>query len=205
MAVIGGVKTNESAGKAYIDLDAQVAKVSADLRAREVVWFKVKRPQDPHFMPEAAALVNPASFSERVRAVYAKDPVLGLSHEVLQYTRTESRTIPLDLYISWHIMVQKGLGTKIEDMLDWRNFFQSLVVPSALGLAPGLVKIIWPGAKLSFVGVVEDVDVTYEEFAPSGHPITYSISLAFTEIARKLMTAGVVRNRGLGDPSFGAE
>lgn len=149
------------------------------------------------------ALINPDTFQERLGANYSLGNVLGLSHQSIQYTHTESRTIPMELQISELVLVQKGWAGRVTDLMQWKKFFQSLVVPTVLGLAPPQIKIVWPEAKLAFTGVVRSVEVTYESFAPTGRPMAYVISLEFLEVARRLMTSSRVRAHGVGEKAVG--
>lgn len=170
-------------------------------RATSYLIFKTKPPiGESETMP---AMINPDTLQERVRASYPKGNVLGLSHQSIQYTFTESRTMPIELHISAGVLVQKGWTHLVPDLMRWKKFFQSLLVPTALGLAPPRVRVIWPQAKLAFTGVVESLDVTYEVFAPSGQPLAYVLAIEFLETAQRLMTSDRVRLQGLGSKAYG--
>lgn len=149
------------------------------------------------------AMINPESIQEKVSASYSVGNVLGLSHQSLQYVFTESRTIPLELQISAGVLEQRGWIQMIPDLLQWKRFFQSLVIPSGPGLAPPTVRIIWPELKLAFEGVAKTVDVTYEQFAPTGRAIAYAISLEFLELGTRLMTSDRVLIEGIGRKAMG--
>lgn len=145
------------------------------------------------------ALVNPTSFKESVQAHYALRPVLGLSHEVVQYVRTGTRKITMEIWLSYHLFLQRGMVTKTPDaLLSKRNFFESLLVPAQLGAAPPLVQVNWPGADLWFEGVLESMSTDYERFDFTGAPIEMKMDLTFIEVARKLMTSPSVYESGLG-------
>lgn len=189
-SIVQGRSADKDPARLFVSKPFKPRDRAQKFEAQEFLWFKTRDPGEAHFMPMIGVLVNPETFSERVGVTYAKDNVLGLSHQVIQYTHTESRTIPLEIYISLHILIQKNLGHKVEDLLAWRDSFRALTVPVALGLAPPTVKVIWPNAKLKFEGVVESMDTTYESFTDEGHPMSYTLSLDFLATPSTFMTSG---------------
>jgi len=166
-------------------------------------WVPGPEPKAP--LSIQRALVNPTSFSESVKAEYSKRPVLGLSHEVLQYIRTTARTITMQLWASLHIFMIKGITNDRLAVLQFRNFFESLIVPTDLGLAPPYVYIDWPGADLHFKGVLESLDIEYQRFARDGTPMEINLSVAFCEVADDLMTTPRVMETGLGLLAYGGQ
>lgn len=197
---IGGVVTNQNATSVV----APATDVLVGLRATNFLSFKIKYPWDSEFSSSFYALVNPETFSESVNVEYSKRPVLGLSHEVIQYIRTASRELDFAVYFNWQIVYQKYIrGRQNEapdgyDPIAYRNFFQSLTVPAGPMQAPPLVRIVWQGAWLFFEGVVTSIDTAYEQFAPDGTPLIYSMSMRFLEVNRGLITARSVSRSGFG-------
>ena len=53
------------------------------------------------------AMVNPTSFTESLNAEYSRRPVIGLSHEVLQFSRTINREISMELWVSYSVLIQR--------------------------------------------------------------------------------------------------
>ena len=190
---------------------ASVDRVSPTLAARipdkNLVHFMAKYTGERTWSNPVTAIVNPTTFSEKVSPQYSARPVLGLSHEVLQYIRTGTRSIDMELWISYHIlMIRSGDETTHPSiLLDWRNFFEALTVPASAGLAPPLVTFDWPGAQLSFKGVVSDLSIDYQRFAVDGTPIEFKITLTFLEVADSLMTAKKVRWNGFGMNAYGGK
>ena len=174
-----------------------------------IVVFKARRIHDKTWKGEARAIVNPTSFTETVEPQYSLRPVLGLSHEIVQYIRTAARTISMDLFVSYQILQLQNQGGSMNDpvsiVLKWRNFFQSLVVPSRAGLAPPLVSFDWPGADLHFKGVVTSLTIEYQRFALNGSPMEFNMSLAFVEVADRLMTSDKVWKHGIGMKAYGGQ
>lgn len=166
-------------------------------------WVPGPEPEAP--LSIQRALVNPTTFSESVKAEYSKRPVLGLSHEVLQYIRTTARTLTMQLWASLHIFMMKGITNDRLAVLRFRNFFESLIVPTGLGLAPPYVYVDWPGADLHFKGVLESLDLEYQRFARDGTPIEINLSVAFCEVADDLMTTPRVMDTGLGMLAYGGQ
>jgi hypothetical protein len=175
------------------------------ISSRYLVRFKAKRAGDKTWKGQATALVNPTTVKESIRPEYSKRPVLGLSHEVVQYIRTTSRVISMQLWVSYHIMLERAIVKSRSDILLMRNFFESLVVPSSQGLAPPLVAVYWPGADLHFKGVVESLSIEYQRFAADGMPMEYSLDLSFLEVADALMTSGPVFRSGMGAKAYGGD
>ena len=143
-------------------------------------------------------LVNPTNFKETIGAAYSLRPVLGLSHEVVQYVKTNSRKITMELWLSFHVMRMRGSTEGPARLLVWRNWFESLLVPGGLGLAPPLVAVHWPGADLNFVGVVETLNIEYERFTHSGAPMEIKLDLAMIEVASRFMSSSAVKSKGIG-------
>lgn len=166
---------------------------------KDHVVFRRKLPWERRWGYLYYAIANPETFSSSVTSNYVKQAVLGLSHEVTQWTATASRTIDMDLWCSFHVL-QRLLGNKVKPkvLLDYRNFFESLMVPSRAGLPPPLVAMSWPGADLYFIGVIEDLAIEYQRFSITGAPIEFTLSLSMLEVPAALMTSGQVHKHGLG-------
>lgn len=184
-------------------------KLQPYLDTQYLVTFKAKRIHDSTWKGDAQAIVNPTTLSESISPQYSLRPVLGLSHEIVQYIRTAARTISMELYCSYHILQIRRHGGAFNDSLDtlllWRNFFESLVVPSRAGLAPPLVAFHWPGADLHFKGVVSSLSIEYQRFAHNGTPIEFTIDLDFIEVADRLMTTDKVWKHGIGMKAYGGQ
>lgn len=158
---------------------------------------------------EQHALVNPTTFGESWEPQYAKRGPLGSSQEVMQYIRTASRTITMDLWISWQIFIQMGIAGPEKGPLAYRDFFSALTVPCGRRLAPPVVDVIWPrtnaegkwfgGDVLSFSGVVESLSFEYERFSNMGEPLEYTIKVKFLEVLSGLMTYSRVLANGFGN------
>lgn len=139
---------------------------------------------------------------ESVSPQYSRRPVLGLSHDVVQYVRTDSREISMELWCSYHV-VMRNIPSLTNDqalhrLIKHRNFFESLTVPSGPRQAPPLAHVNWPEANLYFQGVVTGMNIEYTQFAHSGAPMEFFIDVSFLESSRGLMTHDRVKQTGWG-------
>lgn len=166
---------------------------------KDHVVFRRKLPWERRWGYLYYAIANPENFSTAVTSNYVKHAVLGLSHEVTQWTATASRTIDMELWCSL-LVLQRIVDPKLNPraLLDYRNFFESLMVPSRAGLPPPLLAMSWPGADLYFIGVVEDLAIDYQRFGISGAPIEFNVSLSLLEVPTALMTSPQVHKHGMG-------
>ncbi len=143
-------------------------------------------------------LLNPTTFTEEVTALYARQPVLGLSHEVLQYTRTKTLEIPLQLYVSHYEMARQGVTDR--SPLDYRNFFLGLVYPIEGGRAPSVVTFVWPSTTI-IRGVITSLKFNYQKFSQrTGQPLIYTIDLKLVEHRASLRASPIARRQGFLDP-----
>ena len=166
--------------------------------------FMARAPQTMKWSSPWYAMINPASFKESVAVHYASRQVLGLSHEVAQYVRTASRKISFDLQLSLLVLRQiAGDSSGPKELLKSRNWFESLLVPAGLGLAPPTVRAEWPGAELWFIGVVDSLSVEYETFRFDGKPMSMKLDVSMIETPDALMTSSRVLAKGLGFGSYG--
>jgi len=164
----------------------------------DLVLFRLRNAKRIGSVRELHALLNPESFRESVAPQYARRPVIGLSQEIVQYTRTAAREISMELWVAYGIFIAKGWESDKINPLQYRNFFQSLTVPTGPRRSPPRVEIIWPNASLAFIGVVTQLDITYERFNRSGYPLEYKLALTFLETATQLRVTPKVMAQGLG-------
>ena len=175
---------------------------------KDMVSFRAKPAQSFSWSKPVYAVANPETFSESVAAQYSRRPVLGLSHEVLQYIRTASREISMELWCSYHVIRLRNSHLQhdaaVKRLFAYRNFFESLLMPSKARLAPPVVNVFWPNARLHFKGVVDSLSITYERFAFNGEPIEFMLDVDFIEVGRGLMTQSSVSYNGWGARSASA-
>lgn len=185
---------SENSSRSARDPGSLDARVASDCMATFV-----RTGRSGQFDDEHDVLVNPESFKESIATSYSLRAVLGLSHEVVQYIRTGSRKISMELWLSWHILrLKKGPAAKLSELIDTRNWFEGCMVPQGLGLAPPLVLLLWPGAKLNFIGVIDSLNIEYQRFTTRARPMEIKLDISMIEVASKLMTTPGVTATGMG-------
>ncbi len=162
-------------------------------------------------------LLNPNKLKETISADWSKLPVVGLDHEVVQYSRTKSINIPMSFYFSIFEQARQGninnddperalknavasgnipISKLTSQSIDFVNFLRSLMFPTRTDLRPPIVKVIWPNV-LSFLAVVENVSFDYMKFDRSLAPITYQADVNFLEVRLTRRYSEDVRRNGL--------
>jgi hypothetical protein len=162
-------------------------------------------------------LLNPTRLMETIQVEWARLPVIGLDHEVVQYTRTRSINVPMSFYFSIFesarqnnlpdvdpaqaikIAVSTGaipLTKLLSESMDFANFLRSLCFPTRTGLRPPTVKVIWPNV-FSFLAVVDNLHFEYMKFDKSLTPITYQADVNFLEVRLTRRYSESVRVSGL--------
>jgi hypothetical protein len=181
-----------------VTANQKTAQMLQRIAEYDIAYLVARYPRGTSADFRTNVVVNPESFSESVEPQYSRRPVLGLSHEVIQYIRTASREISMQFWVSWDVYIQKKLAHHDMHPTDFRNFMQSLCVPVRARLAPPLVEVHWPGANLGFTGVVDSLSIEYTRFSSKGDPIDYTIDVTFVEVARALMVTNPVFFFGMG-------
>jgi hypothetical protein len=155
---------------------------------------------DSGFGERLDALLNPSAFPETVQAIWAKQPVLGLSHEVLQYVRTVTMQTQIQLYISKFEMDERGMTMS---PLEFRNFFLGLIYPFGRRDKPSDVTFVWPNVTI-IKCVVENLQFNYTQFAKDGSPLIYTIDMTLIERRQTLREYSDARLDGFGSPTGSA-
>lgn len=148
------------------------------------------------------AMVNPTSFTESLNAEYSRRPVIGLSHEVLQFSRTINREISMELWVSYSVLIQRFREQDKISPLMYRNRFHAMLVPGGPRLSPPAVVVYWPFADLGFKGVATSISIDYTQFSAMGDPLEYTISATFVEVPDRLIISPMVRGQGIGYASL---
>lgn len=162
-------------------------------------------------------LLNPTKLKETISVDWSKLPVVGLDHEVVQYSRTKSLNVPMSFYFSIYEQArQSGINSDDPERVmrtavangtipiskltsqstDFVNFLRSLCFPTRTDLRPPIVKVIWPNV-ISFLAVVETVSFDYMKFDRSLAPITYQADVNFLEVRLTRRYSEDVRRNGL--------
>lgn len=137
---------------------------------------------------------NPTQFEERVAVNYARPPVLGHSHQELQYLNTNNLQVPMQFFflsrdIASHEVVQ-----------DAKAFFYSLVYPvnepgSIVGSAPPRCLLVWPKV-LSLTAKVTQLSIKNQRFNSDGEVVQLLIDCQFEEMRNVRYTSNAARVNG---------
>ena len=136
-------------------------------------------------------LFNPTQLTERIQVNYSRLPVLGLSHQVLQYQSTGNRVVPgVEFYLDRFVAESEPSG---QDILAFRSFIRSLTVPptgteTVVRTTPPRVLLLWPEV-LTLEAVVTDVEFQYRQFGTDGRLLVYTATVGFEEILDVRATA----------------
>lgn len=164
-----------------------------------------------------SVLLNPTKLKETIQVEWSRLPVVGLDHEVIQYSRTKSLNIPMSFYFSAFEQARQrmSINEDPENILknaigngsipysklkgqstDFVNFLRSLCFPTRADLRPPIVKVIWPNV-VSFLAVVDNVSFEYLKFDQTLAPITYQADVNFLEVRLTRRYSEDVRRNGL--------
>lgn len=153
------------------------------------------------------AQFNPTQFQETVTANYSRSPVLGLSHEILQFVNTANHKFTMELFFNDGItpeIREDRLGdVGIDELVTIdaaKRFFESLLYPAAeRGLvssgAPPRVLVVWPGT-LYMTTVLTSLTITNARFNYQGSVVVSTMALQFEEIRDVRITSEEVQSFG---------
>lgn len=133
---------------------------------------------------------RPESVAEQVEVGYSRVPIIGLSHQPLQYTGTGNRKLPAMVFrVDQHFMPSG------QDVMALRRFLLAATVEETEGGGPARVTVVWPGV-ITFTGVITSVAITHETFSDEG--VTgYTATAAFEEWVPTRRMAADYRRGGL--------
>ena len=133
-------------------------------------------------------LINPETISETISPQVSRRPVIGLSHEVIQYIRTNSRELSFDLQIS-QLVAARVFDNPVTDVSGYRHWFMGLALPLGPRLATPMISITWARGIKSFTGVLTNLSWEYERWSAEGNLMEFSMSLTLVETQYGLKTA----------------
>ena len=142
-----------------------------------------------------SCLLNPTQFAERVGVNYNRLPVLGLSHQPLQYQGTGNRQVPgIEFYFDKYFAAAAPGDPDID---DFRNFFRAITVPvtPVVGTptAPPRVLVLWPRV-LTIETVIVELEFSYKSFAGDASVLFYTATVTFEEILDVRVTSEMRRS-----------
>lgn len=177
----------------------------------------------PHDAPlrSMSAFLNPASLRQRTQAEWVAIGVPGLSHEVMQYSRTRSIELSFELYWNYEEACRRllerqrdrkevvpGSGGRLLDFrpglsVDWltyRDFLLSALYAPERGKAPPRVTITWPNV-LSLTGAFRSVELEYKEFYQTGIAKVFTAQVEFVEVRTAFRNRSILNVSRLFEPA----
>lgn len=126
---------------------------------------------------------NPEEIEETIGAVYAKQVVPGLSHQILQFSHTENLAISFEL--SFDALTSPG-GYDADDALNARRFIHALCLPRAGAAtvrdgAPPRALLVWPHL-YTLTTVLTKARFKFTRFFQSGKPSAFKVAMTIEEI-----------------------
>lgn len=138
---------------------------------------------------------TPETFKETVKANWAKQTILGMSHNNLQYSNTDNHQID-----SLNFFFRGDSPEEIELIHEGRKFLLSLLYPSVGANSvreggPPQVLFVWP-QMISMNCVIEGITISHEKFNREGLTTTFRAEFGLTEIRDTRLTSEDVRAQG---------
>jgi nucleoid-associated protein YgaU len=144
-----------------------------------------------HFNPSTLNFTKKAEYKREGNQSGAADPPV-------QYHGTGATTLKLQLLLDAVEEQPAGsVESEVERLLAWTNISDGLTGKAA---SPPLLRFTWGMLKINkthtFVGHLDEVDVTYEMFARDGRPLRAQVSLSMSSASQE---------PGAQNPTSGAE
>lgn len=151
-------------------------------------------------MEEMEALCNPEILKARVAVNYASQEIVGMSHQLLQYSSTGNTELTeVEFFVDARIAKERGFVSRqvrpdlpgstvqFESYLEaFLGFMLALTAPPSpagdiSSGSPPEVLFVWPGAGVSLRCRVTSLEYEFRQFATSGKPLVYMCTASFVE------------------------
>jgi nucleoid-associated protein YgaU len=142
---------------------------------------------------------NPTTISFSKSARYGRNPnQSGQPDPPVQYQGTEATSLKLQILLDAVEDQPAGsVQSEVEKLLSWTSLSDGL---TGQGASPPELQFTWGALKINkahtFVGHLEQVDVTYEMFSRDGRPLRAQVNLTLKSTSRE---------PGAQNPTSGAE
>jgi nucleoid-associated protein YgaU len=125
-------------------------------------------------------LFNPSEYRVSKSNQFAEVAVPGLSAPILQYSRGNSQTLTMKLFFdTYDPRHAEGRYGKDQDVtLYTRRVTDMMKINSELH-APPICQFSW--GNFNFVGVIQQADVQFTLFLPSGVPVRATVDVTFKQ------------------------
>lgn len=146
----------------------------------------------------------PETLEENVAVNWAEQVILGMSHEVLQYSHTSSHTFD-NLEFPFRAITPADLRS----ITDGRKFLLSLTKAraDAQGMrqgSPPRILFFWPQL-VSMTCVLANIRITHEKFNKEGASVRFRAKLTIKEIRDVRLTQEDERQQGTQRSNRGSE
>lgn len=152
----------------------------------------------------------PSELNEEIAVEYARQKVVGMSHEILQYVGTTNHKFS-GLQFDF-VGTPTGTTATVDRQataLDTRLFLMSLCYPSVNAQSirtggPSRVLFAWPNL-ISMTCVLSNLKIVHKKFDVNGRPTLFGATLDLEEIRDVRLTSEAVRSSGTlrsSDPPF---
>jgi hypothetical protein len=155
---------------------------------------------------EKEMFLNPESLKETISVENEWRLNHAMSQDFPVYKGTRGVLRPVSLWVSrLAVMKQRGKGQAdaTDQIVDFRNFLQSLTVADDRFVQEGLVGATPPDVLLSCPGIytgvcrIESVDISYGQRSADGSPMRYVADVVFKEFRLRRKWSADVRNHGI--------
>lgn len=134
------------------------------------------------------AQYNPTELAETIGATYAKQKVIGLSHQVKQFTNTDDLTHTFTLkFDGTRSIAQQTMNMRARALLH--SWCYPRRDANSVGRAgPTRVIFVWPGL-VQLTTVILTLAFKYERFNVQMEPIQWEVAVGIEEIRDALLLA----------------
>lgn len=127
---------------------------------------------------EMSVQYNPTSLRFSKSAQIAEVGIYGLDSPILQYVRGQVETLSVELFFD---TTETGMTDSAQDVRELSDPFYQLVKRRPKTHAPPRVLFIWGEERNTFKGVVEQVERTFDLFAPNGRALRATLGISLKE------------------------
>lgn len=140
--------------------------------------LKIKPPQPDE--KGISVLFNPTSYRVNKSNQFAEVGVPGLSAPILQFGRGSAQTLTMQLFFdTYDTRYAEGRYTHGEDVSKFTRQVTDLMKIDSSLHAPPVCQFSW--GHFTFVGVLQQADVQFTLFMPSGVPVRATVDVTFKQ------------------------
>lgn len=139
---------------------------------------------------------NPTEPEEELGTNFGRQPILGMSHEQLQFSNTKNLVVTMAL--NFDALTQ--VGDDRYDIEGARNFLHSLHYPSRGATdvrsgAPPRTLLVWPDLYALRVHIIS-LRIKFTRFAATGGPTAFTANVTWENVRDSRLYSDDVRQKG---------